>query len=157
MSQKSWESSQKSWEGRLSAIVASVDLTEEAALGLRALAWPLHEGARVKQRIACAARVKQRIACAARRAGLSYWRAYDLWYRKARQILAREIEAIRAAVRQYARQLESSDALVGLACDLEEMARRVSALDSKAAGREAERMRVIAERARHLAAGDRPL
>lgn len=149
MSQKSWENSQKRWEGRLNAIIQTADLSEEAARGLRILAWPLD----------ASARVKQRIEVAARRAGLSYWRAFDLWYRKARQILAQEIEAIRAALRQveHARQLENIDGLERLAGDLEALAGRVSALGPRAGRGEAQRLRDLAERARHLAEGNRQL
>jgi len=36
---------------------------------------------------------------AAKRAGLTYWRAFDIWYRKARRIDAHEAEQINEALR----------------------------------------------------------
>ncbi|MCJ2051199.1 hypothetical protein [Methylobacterium sp. J-070] len=62
-------------------------LSAEAAEGLRELARPFLSGDRVKAQI----------GRAARRSGLTYWRAFDVWYGKARRIEAAEIEAIRAA------------------------------------------------------------
>lgn len=44
-------------------------------------------------------KIKSAIDRAARRAGLSYWRAYDIWYGKARRIEDFEREQIAAALR----------------------------------------------------------
>jgi hypothetical protein len=43
-------------------------------------------------------RVKIAIARAARRAGLAYWRAYDIWYRKARRIEPFEVALVSQAL-----------------------------------------------------------
>lgn len=43
-------------------------------------------------------RVKSRISRAAHAAGLTYWRAHDLWYARARRIQPAEIARIAAAV-----------------------------------------------------------
>jgi hypothetical protein len=43
-------------------------------------------------------RVKAAIARAARHAGLAYWRAFDIWYGKARRIEPHEIDAIEDAL-----------------------------------------------------------
>lgn len=44
-------------------------------------------------------RIKRAIDRAARAAGLSYWRAFDIWYGKARRIDAHEAATINEAVR----------------------------------------------------------
>lgn len=44
-------------------------------------------------------KVKTAIARAAKLSGLGYWRAFDIWYAKARQIETYEIEAIAEAIR----------------------------------------------------------
>lgn len=44
-------------------------------------------------------RVKAAIARAARLSALSYWRAFDIWYRKARRIDAHEAAQINEALR----------------------------------------------------------
>src|SRR5688572_10957910 len=56
----------------------------DAADGLRALSEPWSSGERVKTAIGRAARL----------AGLSYWRAFDIWYRKARRVEPYEVDAI---------------------------------------------------------------
>lgn len=43
--------------------------------------------------------VKAAIERAARRAGLSYWRAFDIWYSKARRVEPHEIEQITTALK----------------------------------------------------------
>jgi predicted phage-related endonuclease len=45
-------------------------------------------------------RVKVAIARAARAAGLSYWRAFDIWYGKARRIEPAESDRIQAALQR---------------------------------------------------------
>lgn len=128
--------SQKSWEGSLTALVL------EAAEGLRELARPVGSDDRVKSQI----------GRAARRAGLSYWRAFDLWYRKARRVEAVEIEAIRAA--RAARSRERSDELACLAADFEALAERVSRLAARPGGSDADALRALAGRSRRLAQGE---
>lgn len=83
--------SQISWEGRMAA------LTLEASRCLRELAGSSGAGDRVKSQISRAAR-----AC-----GLSYWRAFDLWYGKARCVRGDEMDAIRAAT---GKQMEAARA-----------------------------------------------
>ncbi len=68
------------WEARVTALAC------EIADSLKLIAPPV-EGANIKARIASAARAT----------GLSYWRAWDLWYGKARRIDAHEADAIRTA------------------------------------------------------------
>lgn len=53
---------------------------------------------------------KVRIAQAARQTGLSYWRAFDLWYGKARRIEPSEHAAITAALERK-RDLEARNEL----------------------------------------------
>ncbi len=108
--------SQKSWEQRVTAFLL------EAAEGLREIAQPSGNDS-----------IKVQIGRAARRAGLSYWRAFDLWYRKARSVQAAEIEAIRTA--RAARTRERSHELACLAADVEALAERVSRLSADRWGR----------------------
>jgi hypothetical protein len=60
----------------------------DPAAALRELAEPWSRGDRIKVAI----------DRAARRAGLSYWRAFDIWYGKARRIEPSEIDAIEHAL-----------------------------------------------------------
>ena len=114
----------------------------EAAEGLRELAWPIQTDDRIKTQI----------ARAARRAGLSYWRAFDIWYRKARRVEAVEIEAIRAA--RSVRAQENSNELAALAADFEALAERVSRLAPRSGRADADALRALAGRSRRLAAGE---
>lgn len=59
-----------------------------AAQHLRELSEPWERGDKIKRAIERAARL----------AGLSYWRAFDIWYGKARTLLVEERSAIEAAV-----------------------------------------------------------
>ena len=61
----------------------------DAAVMLRELSEPWSAGERVKSAIGRAARL----------ASLSYWRTFDIWYRKARRIELYEIEQITQALR----------------------------------------------------------
>jgi hypothetical protein len=61
----------------------------EFSEALQELARPWPEGDKLKRRIDRAARA----------AGLSYWRAFDIWYRKARRIDAHEAAQINEALR----------------------------------------------------------
>lgn len=126
--------SQKSWEERVTAFAV------EAADGLRRLS-PARDGDRIKARIARAARA----------AGLTYWRAFDLWYRKARRIEAAEIEAIRAAAARGSR--EDGHELAALASDFEALAERLAALAAQPDRDMADRARHLAGRVRRLASG----
>ena len=97
-------------------------------------------------------RVKARISRAARSAGLSYWRAFDLWYGKARRIDAHEADAIRTA---RAKRAESrSNDLQAVAYEMEALAERLALLASRGAGQEADRARAVAEQVRRLATGN---
>jgi hypothetical protein len=59
-----------------------------ASVNLKQLAEPFTRGDKIKAMI----------ARAARRAGLSYWRAFDLWYAKARRVEPYELAAIETAL-----------------------------------------------------------
>jgi hypothetical protein len=48
--------------------------------------------------------IKDAIDRAAKRAGLNYWRAFDIWYGKARQIRDFEITAVLAALEKKQRE-----------------------------------------------------
>jgi hypothetical protein len=61
----------------------------DAALMLRELSEPWASGERVKSAINRAAHL----------ASLSYWRTFDLWYRKARRVEHYELEQIAEALR----------------------------------------------------------
>lgn len=63
-------------------------MSEPAAM-LRELSEPWASGERVKSAINRAARLSR----------LAYWRAFDIWYRKARRIELFEIEQIQEALR----------------------------------------------------------
>lgn len=76
--------SQKSWERAVTVLAL------EAAQGLKRIARSPEP-------------TKTRIARAARAVGISYWRAFDLWYGKARRIDAAEMDAIRRAEMEAAR------------------------------------------------------
>src|SRR6188768_2488121 len=77
-------SAEKSWENTRTFPITVGD----AAAALRELAEPSALGDRIKAAI----------DRAARRAGLSYWRAFDIWYGKARRIEPSEIDAIEDAL-----------------------------------------------------------
>lgn len=128
--------SQKSWEALVSAFIL------EASEGLRALGRSPGGGEPVKAQI----------ARAARHSGLSYWRAFDLWYRKARRVDAAEIEAIRTA--QTTRSRERSHELACLAADFEALAERVSHLAAGSARADADALRALSRRTRNLAEGE---
>lgn len=64
------------------------NLRGDASAALQELAEPSTRGDRVKAAIARAARLS----------GLSYWRTFDLWYRKARRVEDFEIDAINGAL-----------------------------------------------------------
>jgi hypothetical protein len=66
------------------------NLRGHASAALQELAEPSTRGDRVKAAIARAARLS----------GLSYWRTFDLWYRKARRVEDFEIDAINDALKR---------------------------------------------------------
>jgi hypothetical protein len=66
----------------------------DASAGLRELAEPWPSGSYAKQAV----------DRAAKRAGLKYWRAFDLWYRKARRVEDYELEAIASAIDKKRRE-----------------------------------------------------
>lgn len=105
--------SQKSWEHEMTA------LTQEMQDGLRAVAGP-------------GGSVKERISRAARRAGLSYWRTFDLWYGKARRIDAHEIKAVRAKQDQEEALRAETDELLAA------LSERVALLEAALAARDEE-------------------
>ena len=123
------------WEARVNALVL------EAADSLRQLA-PHREGDKIKSRI----------ARAAREAGLSYWRAFDLWYRKARRIDAAELEAIRVAAARRSR--EAKHDMATIARNFEALAEQIAALAAHGDRERADRWRDLARAARNLAQGD---
>lgn len=67
-------------------------------------------------------RIKVLIDRAARRAGLTYWRAFDIWYGKARRIEPAEREAIAAAVEKKRRETTRNE--------LHELRTRLARLES---------------------------
>jgi ribosomal protein L29 len=73
--------------------------------------------------------VKTSIDRAARLAGLEYWRAFDLWYAKARKIEAYEIEQIAAAI-QMKNEKEAAN-------ELRELKSRLLRLESRLASGDA--------------------
>jgi len=71
----------------------------DAAAALQELAEPWTRGDRVKVAI----------DRAARRAGLTYWRAFDIWYGKARRIEPHESEAIEAALTRRRKEVTRNE------------------------------------------------
>ncbi len=116
----------------------------------------LHEASRHLQDLAAPFRsgepVKEKIGRAARRSGLSYWRAFDIWYRKARTLQAAELEGIRLA--RAARAAATSAGLRSIADDADALAEQMSRLGSPAVQAEAETLRTLAGRSRRLADGE---
>ncbi len=55
-------------------------------------------------------KVKRAIERAGRRAGLTYWRAFDIWYGKARSIEQFELDAIADALAQKRREDQRNEA-----------------------------------------------
>lgn len=65
-------------------------------------------------------KVKRAIEHASRLAGLAYWRAFDIWYRKARRIEPSEIEQITDAV-QLKREKAARNEIAELRLRLERL------------------------------------
>lgn len=74
-------------------------------------------------------RIKAAIDRASRRAGLSYWRAFDIWYRKARRIEEFEADAIRSAVDKK-RKEDARRELHELRLQIERLEARLNAADA---------------------------
>lgn len=85
---------------------------------LRKLAEPSMRGDRVKVAIERAARLS----------GLSYWRTFDLWYRKARRVEDFEIAAISEALRRKTR-LDTRNELSQLRLRIEALEARYAKCD----------------------------
>jgi len=111
----------------------------EAALGLRRLAEPIPAGDRVKCQITRAARA----------AKLSFTRASDLWYGKARRVDPSELEAIRHA--QIKRR--PADELLAIATDFEALAERAAKVLAASDRPGADAFRLLARRARAVHGG----
>lgn len=117
-------------------------LALEMRTGLRRLAEPIPAGDSIKAQIGRAARA----------AGLSYSRAFELWYGRARRIDAHELEAVRTA--RLSKFEERTHELQAIAGEFEALAERVARLAARGAGQEAERARVLAGQFRRLATSD---
>jgi hypothetical protein len=74
-------------------------LMTDPAAALRELAEPWSRGDRVKVAI----------DRAARRAGLTYWRAFDIWYGKARRIENHETDAIQDALTKRRKEVTRNE------------------------------------------------
>jgi hypothetical protein len=70
-----------------------------AAQCLRELSEPWERGDKIKRAIERAARA----------AGLSYWRAFDIWYGKARTLLPEESAAIESALERKRSEAERNE------------------------------------------------
>ncbi len=114
----------------------------EMRTGLRRLAEPIPAGDSIKAQIGRAARA----------ANLTYSRAFELWYGRARRIDAHELEAVRTA--RLRKVEERHHELTAVATDLEALAQRMAVLASRSGGQEAERARALAGRVRGLAAAN---
>jgi hypothetical protein len=73
-------------------------------------------------------RVKAAIQRAARLSGLSYWRCFDIWYRKAQRIDAVEMTAIADAIAKK-REREARNELQELRTRLAKLEARLSTVD----------------------------
>jgi hypothetical protein len=88
---------EKSWEGEDASQNHANSLGARAAL--RELAEPWTRGDRVKAAI----------ARSARRAGLTYWRAFDIWYGKARRIEEHEMQSIAVALEKRRKEVSRNE------------------------------------------------
>lgn len=100
-----WEFPQISWEESVNDISSQ----------LRELSEPWEMGDKIKAAI----------GRSAKRSGLSYWRAFDLWYGKARRIEQSEINAVAAALAEKKR-LETRN-------EVHDLRRRIEILESRLA------------------------
>lgn len=74
-------------------------------------------------------KIKRAIERAAKRSGLSYWRAFDLWYGKARRIEQFEIEQVSAALAKK-RKEEARHELHELRTRMERLESMLAQVDS---------------------------
>jgi hypothetical protein len=72
--------------------------------------------------------IKTAIQRAARLSGLSYWRCFDIWYRKARRVEGFEITAIADALERK-RELEAKNELAQLRLRLSRIEARLLSTD----------------------------
>ena len=72
--------------------------------------------------------VKRAVERAARAAGFAYWRAFDLWYGKARRVEQHEIDAITDAL-QAKRERDAANELHDLKIRLAKLEARLAATD----------------------------
>jgi hypothetical protein len=93
--------------------------------------------------------VKAQIARAARRANLTYSRAFELWYGRARRIEAHEMDRLRAVASGRA----DTGELRAIADDMEKLASRIARVDPGMAGPQADAWRALAGVIRGLAHG----
>jgi hypothetical protein len=92
----------------------------DAAVLLRRLSEPWPPGEYVKTAINRAAKL----------AGLSYWRAFDLWYGKARRVEPHEIEQIEAALLKKNRR-EIRDEVRDIRLQIARIEARLSSTDEE--------------------------
>jgi BMFP domain-containing protein YqiC len=94
------------------------------------------------------ASVKRAIETAAKRAGLTYWRAFDLWYGKARKVQPGEIDAVQQALEAKRR--------LAVRNELHELRIRIETLEARLAQGDPEffRPHIDAMRRTRGAAGD---
>lgn len=78
-------------------------MSDAAVAGLKELAEPWPSGSKVKEAIERAAK-RVLIPHAGKVERLSYWRAFDIWYRKARRIEQYEVDAIAEAIEKKRRE-----------------------------------------------------
>lgn len=122
------ENSQKACEGQMST----------ASALLRDIAGPRGDGG-----------VKAQIARAARRVGLTYSRAFEIWYGRARRIEARKMDKLRAIASGRADRVE----MKRIADDMENLAARIARVDAEMGGPQADAWRALAGVVRHMAHG----
>jgi hypothetical protein len=91
----------------------------DPAKWLRELSEPWKDGEKVKSAIDRAAKLS----------GLTYWRAFDIWYRKARQIEGYEIEQIAAAIERK-NERDGRNELQALKTQLARLEARLNAGDA---------------------------
>lgn len=104
---------------------------------LRSLSEPWPSGERVKTAIARAAKLS----------GLSYWRAFDIWYRKARRIEKIEIARISEAL-QKKKAEDARNELWGLRLRLERLEALLSKTDTQFHRETIDRVRTQVRRSR---------
>lgn len=75
-------------------------------------------------------RVKTAIARAARLSGIAYWRAFDLWYQKARRIEPFEMEALANALERK-RELEARNEVADLKLRIAKLESRLATTDEE--------------------------